>query len=493
VTLEGPADDRGEPTVTLDASGVGGDVLKPALNVAASDFVLRGLRVVGVPPRSGAVRIRAGATEDGAQGPHEVRNVLIEGNIFANDGIETTAYGVTLGMDPSAVDARVEGVLIRSNVFRHYRGDGTVVHLQNHGSRGLIQDVTIQENVFVESEFPVELVNVQGSANRIVGTRVIGNRFQDNEDGTVLLNQGRPGVPPATANQIADTLISGNTFIGNRRWAISFVGGFENADENTITNTRIVNNLIVGGGDGILIRGGDTGGRRNRVRGVQMVNNTAVGLQTATAIHGNVGGAGNTIDDILATNSIFWMNGGDFNGDVNASVVRSSVTRQYGGTNGNISADPRFIDSAQLDFHLAATSPAIDLGEVAGAPAADLECHLRVGAPDLGALEFGASEIVSIERCHAWPTGQRGTFRGGARSLLHFHGSYAGGRRPAHVTVGQSFSIAAAGPTSIIVINASGTKRRHRCAPSPFYRPRLSGFSLGYSGSSRLVKVPIRS
>lgn len=72
------------------------------------------------------------------------------------------------------------------------------------------------------------------------------------------------------------------------------------------------------------------------------------------------------------------------------------------GQNGNISADPKYVNRATLDFHLKAGSPAIDAGTSDNAPEDDLDFNFRTddaattntgaGASpffDLGAYEFG--------------------------------------------------------------------------------------------------------
>ena len=52
-----------------------------------------------------------------------------------------------------------------------------------------------------------------------------------------------------------------------------------------------------------------------------------------------------------------------------------------------------FVDAAANDYHLSATSPAIDAGDPFGAPNVDLEGHGRPfgSAHDIGAYEFGST------------------------------------------------------------------------------------------------------
>jgi len=80
------------------------------------------------------------------------------------------------------------------------------------------------------------------------------------------------------------------------------------------------------------------------------------------------------------------------------------MIRQSGGNYGNltpgpydISADPRFVDAANGDFHLQADSPCIDAGDPNNYPETDFEGDPRpIGvAPDIGADEFRASNPIS--------------------------------------------------------------------------------------------------
>ena len=188
------------------------------------------------------------------------------------------------------------------------------------------------------------------------------------------------------------------------------IGGISNgsmvsATGNAITNTSIVNNLIVGDTTygGISITGGREGSSQNTVSGVSIVNNT---IANYTGINGNGGaiavannlngGTNNTVSGVAILNTILWSNTPlDFSG-VSASQVTTSITAQAGfaGVNGNINANPQFV-SPNSDFQLQSGSPARHAGTTAGAPEVDLDCQLRGSPPSIGAYEFDGPNICS--------------------------------------------------------------------------------------------------
>ena len=413
VTIEGPSLSNGQPAITIDGDAV---VVvfhpKGLMTVSASNITIRRLRFVRIPLDDTAVQIFAGAVPDGPTPPPIISNVRIEDSVFSNEGTGRQAQAIQVGMHLPSNDARVSDVVIARNGFSHFPADRTTVHLQAAGNRGLIENVTISDNTFSECAFPVELVNFRGSGNRIVGTRVLGNTFVNNPGNIFLGNLGSADASPASQNTIDDTLIAGNIVRASTGWDVQINGGADNATSNLISNTRIVNNLLIGGTatdrGGILIIGGDIGGSGNRVEGVQIINNTiAYNAGGAVAGADNPGGTGNSVADVSITNTISWGNGGDFTpGFITPDMVRFSVTPLSGfaGTNGNISADPLFVSPAQGDYHLQPGSPAIDAGNSEGAPETDLDGHRRIddagtpnrgGGPisyyDIGAYEFGSA------------------------------------------------------------------------------------------------------
>lgn len=416
VTLTGLTAPDGEPAITLDGSRV--TVARFTLWVKASHVTVRRFRFTRVVSGNNAVMIKAGAVMAFPAAPSRVSNIRVEDNVFSNEGIDQSATGIDLGTDPIAVDAQVTDVSIARNRFTHYAGEDGV-KLQAAGTSSLIQDVTIRESTFSETAFPVELVPF-GTGNRIVGTQILRNTFTGNHQPISILGTiGRDGAPPSSGNVVENTRIAGNVFSGNENPDVALNGGVINATGNVIRDTQIVNNVMGRGRPfgGINIVGGASGGSRNRVEAVQIVNNTIVrDGGSGLAIVPNQGGTENNVSGVAVSNTIFWGQGEDFFGEVTTDEVRFSITSMPGfaGVNGNIAADPRFVDPGRGDFHLQAGSPAIDAGTSDGAPATDLDDRARFDDPatpnrgagaipyvDIGGYEFGAPPrprlTVSVE------------------------------------------------------------------------------------------------
>ena len=124
------------------------------------------------------------------------------------------------------------------------------------------------------------------------------------------------------------------------------------------------------------------------------------------ATTGNGGGA--YLSNNTVTNCILWgntamMSGAAIYDDGTSKPGAVSYSDAQGGslTNGNISADPLFVNGASGNLHLTSASPCINAGATTvssgfALPITDLDGGSRtVGAgPDMGAYEYGGSVIV---------------------------------------------------------------------------------------------------
>jgi len=81
-----------------------------------------------------------------------------------------------------------------------------------------------------------------------------------------------------------------------------------------------------------------------------------------------------------------------FNDAFNPTVAYGDSCAGFGGTNGNISEDPKFVKAAKGNYQLSAGSPAINTGSNSAPdlPSKDLAGHSRIvgGTIDLGAYEY---------------------------------------------------------------------------------------------------------
>ncbi len=147
---------------------------------------------------------------------------------------------------------------------------------------------------------------------------------------------------------------------------------------------ELLNLLIAGNGIG---KGIDNSSTTTSV--VEVRHSTLAGC--GIGIHGN--GAGTTVN-----HSILSGNHGDVSGVSCGSIAWSSLEDlSCGGT--NLTGDPLFIDAAEGDFHLRATSPLLDHGphpgDYTGSPCSDLDDRLRLRDHDgdgLARIDPGAYE-----------------------------------------------------------------------------------------------------
>jgi hypothetical protein len=201
----------------------------------------------------------------------------------------------------------------------------------------------------------------------VVGNRVEGNRLES--------DYGWGGGILVFGDDTAATL-RGNVVTANSApSAGSGVFVDDGADATLIGELYYANQCAYDGGAGLFV---DSGGQTVTV--VEAINVTIANHDCPEAALG-----GNAIlaeisdpaaepTEVTVSNSIFWGNAGRDILSAGASIVVTfSLLEEPIEGEGNLSADPLFVDPASGDFHVGTGSPAIDAGDPAAAYDAEPE------------------------------------------------------------------------------------------------------------------------
>jgi hypothetical protein len=232
-------------------------------------------------------------------------------------------------------------------------------------------------NVIVGNSFPSSGGGIAlfGGSPLIRSNLIVGNMSGTGAGGGIsMVNQ-------ANAN-ITQNLISGNSATqgGGIYWLVSFSG----VGPLLVNNTIVDNDSASGSalfGDGFQSQ-------------VKVVNNLIIGKSGETAVF--CGNFNNTIPPIFSFDDVNSLGGMSYAG----------ICTDQTGKNGNISADPLFIDPLSSDYHLRVGSPAIDVGDnsAPNLPLTDIDGDNRIinatGKPtaiiDMGVDEFSNSQVLNL-------------------------------------------------------------------------------------------------
>jgi len=349
------------------------------------------------------------------------------------DGAEATPFNTI----QSAIDAAVAGelIVVRPGIYASapvvmkdgvdvigaVEGDPTQVTIQSNGDAGvlcanssLLQDIKVVATV-AANEAVIRCSNKNPLFNRILVDQPERIAIQlIAATGAVIANSQFNTVGLFLEG---NTVVGGNLILGGLNFnptgplsdaqvlaeANLIVGFIQVTDlKPGATGSALINNWVIGSsnllaGPGINLAGGQTGSQ------LLLANNTVLGHQTGIVLGGgsslrllnNIIGYNNTgITNVTAssnlpiTKNIFWSNG------VNVQNLTNPI-----GRNGNLQTDPRFVDLAQGNFHLAANSPAIDTGQTLVEVAHDIDFDIRpcdgnrdrIFNYDIGADEYTTS------------------------------------------------------------------------------------------------------
>jgi hypothetical protein len=186
----------------------------------------------------------------------------------------------------------------------------------------------------------------------------------------------------------SDALIIENVITGN---SASQGGGIATLVPSGANGPAVVNNTFSANS---ALQGGSQLYFSGFPNQTQFLNNIFVG--TASQIAVDCDTTYSTQSPIFHFNDVFNPSGTTFAGSCSSSS----------GNNGNISADPLFVNPAASDFHLQAPSPAIDAGSniAPSLPTQDIAGNPRildgngdcVATVDMGAYEFARPSVLTV-------------------------------------------------------------------------------------------------
>lgn len=368
--------------------------------------VLEGFTITnGNAPDGGGISIRNGAgptirdniifanrSDDGQGGygggiycdqgttPFITRNYLIA-NHARDAGGAISAFVATIGVVDNHLEANTAGV-------------------GGPGIFALNASIVVERNRILRNKAPLQRSFGGGLYFQRGTARIVDNEFDGNEayaGGGLMFNAG------------VNALIQRNTFRRN----VAYLGGgiYLQAGQYDIFQNVIDQNAAIqpgtGHGGGIANLGGTLRIRSNQItrnaatlRGggmfcdapsVEMINNTVAANQAGE-------GAGLSFSSLVTghqslVNNIIWANVGP---QISTFAVMPTATHCdiQGGWpgQGNLNADPRFVDPAGGDFHILAGSPCIGAGDTTSAslPATDFEGDPRNAS---AGIDIGADEL----------------------------------------------------------------------------------------------------
>jgi hypothetical protein len=320
-------------------------------------------------------------------------------------------------------------------------------------------------------------IYVRGAASAQIIHNTITNNTTDFGGGISLFAAGTP------------TLLN-NTISNNNA---GYYGGglyIVNQSDATIVQNVITGNISTNSGGGLYLL------TPSGTRGPVFVNNTVSGNSGAESgfylsgfdsqvqLFNNVVAAASSLPAVVCDTSYSSTSPTFDHNDLfnSAGPATSGSCAQVVGANGNISADPRF--AATGDYHLQASSPAIDAGNnsAPSLPSTDLDGKPRISgvAVDQGAYEFQQPLVVTMSSV-------TGAVEGAALPAVVAH--FSGGAGPYTASIG--WGDGQTSPGSISAPNANAVSGTHTYSEEGAYAITVTVTDSTGAGSSGSISTSV--
>jgi predicted outer membrane repeat protein len=163
---------------------------------------------------------------------------------------------------------------------------------------------------------------------------------------------------------------------------------------NSFSSPELINCVVNGNSS---VDGG--GGIFNEDNSIPILINCTFSGNSASAGNGICASSGS---DTTVENCILWDGGNEIDFELSSITVNNSDVQGGWPGEGNIDADPRFINPDSGDYHLCPNSPCIDTGDNTAVPplvVTDLEGGPRItnGTVDMGAYEFQGIQTLYVD------------------------------------------------------------------------------------------------
>ncbi|RMF38188.1 MAG: hypothetical protein D6759_01355 [Chloroflexi bacterium] len=318
----------------------------------------------------------------------------LSGNTVVSNTASTASYGHGGGLFLYGSGATLNNNTVQGNTASTAGwGYGGGLYL-------LTSDAALSGNTVVS--------NVAGTAYRGWGgglyiwysdATLSGNTVQGNTASTV--DQGYGG---GLSLSNSDATLSGNTIVSNTAtlnpFSIGKGGGLYVWESGSfaLTNNLVADNHAYTAGSGLWFKGTSTRATSGRLLHTTIADNDGSGqgvyadeyttltfTNTIIAGHHSVGISVTTGSTATLEATLWYNNGSDTGGGGN--IMTGTV---------NVYGDPAFVNPSAWDYHLTASSAAIDRGVDAGVTT-DLDNNIRpIGQPDLGAYEWSMQVYLPV-------------------------------------------------------------------------------------------------